>query len=123
MAACFGIAGSTRAATKTRPHAEQRKSGGGIFRNGYSSSHRAFATLKSTASGTGELQITQPDPIAMPGTEFHEPQTRHIQDGDGHNPHGVNERQTMTIARRFLGEVRNDGSVPDGLVKRVRGNI
>jgi len=34
----------------------------------------------------------------MPTAEIHKPPTRQIEYGHGQNPHGVNERQTVTIA-------------------------
>ena len=53
----------------------------------------------------------------MTAAEFHEPQTRHVKKGDRQNPHGVDERQSMTIPGGLRGEVSDHGTVQDRLVK------
>ena len=67
------------------------------------------------------LQVAQPGPVAMAGAEFHKPAGREIENGDDENPHGVNERETVAVAERSLGEVGDYGAVEDGLMERQGG--
>ena len=57
----------------------------------------------------------------MPTAEFHKPPTRQIENGHGQNPHDVDEKQAVTIPKRSLREVCDDGAVPSGLMKGERG--
>lgn len=74
-----------------------------LFRNEHSQSLRS--------------EITQPSPIAMPAAKVHKPAARQVKDSDGHDPHGVNERQTMTVSQRLFGKVGDDRAMPDGLME------
>ena len=59
----------------------------------------------------------------MPTAKLHEPQTRHIKDCYGENPHGVNKWQSVSIPGWFGGEVSDHCALQDRLVKNQRNHM
>ena len=53
----------------------------------------------------------------MPAAEIHKPPTGQIENGYRQNPHGINKRQTVTIAGRSLHKICDDCSAKDRLMK------
>src|SRR6516225_3852331 len=53
----------------------------------------------------------------MSASKLHKPSAWQVENSHCNNPHGINERQPMTVPERAPGPVGNDSAVPNRLVE------
>jgi hypothetical protein len=62
-------------------------------------------------------QIAEPIPIPVSTPEFHKPPTRQVENSHIYNPHGLYERQVVTVPERFRRKICDHRAVQNRLVK------